>query len=68
MQSQDFTYKQGDNREPILATVHWSSESSYHDEDSKPIGMLTLITTTFPPLTLHSSDPPWGWLHGRQQG
>ena len=40
MQSQDFIYKTGDNGEPILASVHWSQESSYGSEQSKPIGMI----------------------------
>ncbi|KAG6993950.1 hypothetical protein G7Y79_00049g085100 [Physcia stellaris] len=40
MPSQDFTFAEGDNGEPILATVHWSTESSYNSESSKPIVLI----------------------------
>lgn len=38
MQSYDFTYKAGDNGEPLSALVYWSKDSSYKSEVSKPIG------------------------------
>ena len=43
MPSQDYTFAEGDNGEPILATVHWSIESTYNSESSKPIGILHFL-------------------------
>ena len=69
MQTEDFTYHNGDNGEPLSALVHWSDASNAEDERSKPIGIVisSVPQGSQPPLTPSSYDPARRGLHRRNQ-